>query len=93
MRINKDNVVGAIVMLLIVAFLGWGYLTTVKVNRTASAHDNLVLILQPVLRQLEMQRQMQEAQKSQQQDPKAIRSATIQDNQPAEKPASAVPVK
>ena len=53
MKINKDNVVGAIAMLLILAVVVWGWQVTVKVNKVALAHDNLVNVMSPIIQQLQ----------------------------------------
>ena len=58
MKINKDNVIGAIVMLLIVGVITWGVVITVKIDRVAQAHDNLVTIMSPVINQIQQQAAM-----------------------------------
>ena len=70
MKINKDNVIGAIVMLLIVGVITWGVVITVKIDRVAQAHDNLVTIMSPVINQIQQQAAMQRAQQPQPQGPR-----------------------
>jgi len=66
MKINKDNMIGAIVMLLIVGVVVWGVMITNKVNRIALAHDRLVAVLDPVIQQIQMARQLALQQQAQQ---------------------------
>ncbi len=53
MKINKDNIVGAIAMLLILAIIAWGVFITATVKNTARAHNALVQLMQPVIQQLQ----------------------------------------
>ena len=90
MKINKDNIIGAIAMLLILAIIAWGIFITGTVQSTARAHNALVQLLQPVIQQLqqaEMYRtqaaqraqaqppQMQQAPQAQQLNPEQIKAA------------------
>ena len=59
MKINKDNVVGAVVMLLIIAIAVWGWMITAKLDRVARAHDNLVGLMSPVIQQIQQANAMQ----------------------------------
>jgi hypothetical protein len=69
MRINKDHVIGAIVMLLVAASVTasamWCVQLKQRVERVTRAHDNLVAILNPVLQQIQAVNQAQRAQAQQ----------------------------
>lgn len=76
MKINKDNIIGAVVMLVITAVVLWGVLITKKVNQIAAAHDRLVVVLDPVIQQIQKARQMAAQQQTQklEKEPEAAKS-------------------
>jgi hypothetical protein len=59
-KINKDNVVGAVAMLLVLAVIVWGWMVTVNINKLAKAHDALVNVLAPVINQVQQANALQQ---------------------------------
>jgi len=88
MKVSKDNVVGAVFMLIVVSAVIWAYLlsaqvraTAVRVERVTTAHDNLVAVLNPVLQQIQVanqQIQRATAQSQKQEQPAGTGSAIRQ---------------
>lgn len=87
MRINKDHIAGAIVMILILAIIAWGIFITGTVKNTARAHNALVQLMQPVIQQLQQAEayRAQAAQRVQAQPPQAQQPVPSQTQAAAEK--------
>lgn len=78
MKINKDNIVGAIAMLLVIGVVVWGVMITIQVNKIAMAHDRLVVVLDPVIQEIQRVRQALAQQQAQQAAKEPVTSKTEQ---------------
>lgn len=66
MKVNKDNVVGAVFMLLTIGAVAWGVMITIQVHKIAIAHDRLVAVLDPVIQEIQRIKQIAAQQQNQQ---------------------------